>query len=65
MEWSITQSLVRPLMVIVVDVLVDQIPKMPLPEDDEMIQALVLDQLDPAFDVGVEVGGAGGQLYPV
>ena len=38
---------------------------MSLPEDDEVIQALVLDRLDPTFDVGVEVRRARRQfLHP-
>ena len=34
---------------------------MPLAENDEVIQALVLDRLDPTFDVRIEVRFAGGE----
>ena len=45
----IVEALVRPLRVIMLDQLVAQVVQMPLTEDDEKVQALLLDRLDEAL----------------
>ncbi len=54
-ERDITKPQVRPELVVVIDVFVDQIPQMPFSKDDEVVRARVFDRLDPALDVRVEV----------
>lgn len=46
----------RPLAVVVVDVLGQEMVQVPSPEHDEVVEAFGLDALDQSFDMGVEVG---------
>src|SRR5688572_12810408 len=48
-------ALMRPLVVIVLDVLPHDVVHVLLPEDHEPVQALLLDALDEPLDVGVHV----------
>ena len=52
---SVSNARVRPLGVVVGDVLVDEIVQVPLAHHDELLQALHLNALDHALDVRVEV----------
>lgn len=52
---SITQALVRPDGVVVIDVFINQISKVVLAEDHEVIEAFLFDRLDPSLYVRVEV----------
>lgn len=53
---------VRPLPVVVVDVLGQQVVQVPGAQDDEVVEALDLDALDQPLDMGVEVGRPVPQL---
>ena len=50
----IANSLMRPLGVVMLDVLVDQMIEMTLAEDHEVVEALLFDRLDPPLGIGVE-----------
>ena len=52
----VAEPLVRPLFVIMVDELSDQMIQVRLAQHHEMIQALDLDRLNPPFHKGIEVG---------
>lgn len=52
----IPQPLLRPLLVIVLDVLPHQEVQVLLTEDEEVVDALDLNRLDEPLDLGVEVG---------
>jgi len=47
---------VRPLAVVVIGILAQQVVEVPGSEDDEVVEAFDLDALDQPLDVGVEVG---------
>lgn len=49
------QGHVRPLAVVVVDVLGEQVVQVPGSKNNEVVEALNLDALNQSFDVGVEV----------
>ena len=49
------------LQLVVLDVLLDDVPNVPLAEQDHLVQALVLDGPDEALGVGVQVGAALGR----
>ena len=51
-----TDALVKPLGHVVLDEFLDQVAQMSLAENDEVIQALVLDGFDKSFRVGIGVG---------
>ena len=52
---SVPNARVRPLGVVVGDVLVDEVIEVPLAHHDELLQALHLNALDDPFHVRVEV----------
>lgn len=49
---------VRPLPVVVADVLAQKMVQVPRAEDDEVVQALDLDALDEPLDVSIQIGRA-------
>ena len=57
-EWAIVERLMRPVVVVMVQVFFDQMPKMVLAEDEEVIEAFDLERLQPALHERVHVGGA-------
>src|SRR4051794_15577129 len=50
-EWRVTSALMRPLLVVVREVLPHNVVKVFGPEDDELIQALLPDRLHEPLDV--------------
>jgi hypothetical protein len=50
------QGRMRPLAVVVVDVLGQQVIEMPRAADDEVVEALSLNALDQALDMGIQIG---------
>jgi hypothetical protein len=56
---SIVDAQVRPPSVVIVNVRSDKKAEMPLTEDNEVVETLVLDRLDPAFNERVLVGRMG------
>jgi hypothetical protein len=57
-----TQTLVKPVGVIVGGVLGDQVSEVSLAKDEKLVQGLVLDGPDEALGMGIEVGAARRQL---
>lgn len=57
------QGHVRPLAVVVGDVLGQQVVEVPRAEHDEVVEAFDLDALDEALDVGIEVWRPEWQLH--
>src|SRR5512146_1494479 len=49
------ERLVRPLQVVMLHELVDDVANVPLPEQDHLVQALALDGADERLGVGVQV----------
>jgi len=55
-ERPIAFGLMRPVRVIEVNVALGEVPHVPLAEDDEVVEALVAEGLDPALGESIAVG---------
>ena len=53
----------RPLLVVVIDVLVDRVPQRSLAEEDQTLGALGLDRANESLRVCVQVGAAYWKLH--
>ena len=52
---QVLQPLMRPFLVVMDHIFLDQMVKMLLPEDDEMVQALLLNRLHEPLDICLQV----------
>lgn len=56
---AVVESLMVPLRVVTGDVLAHGVAEHGRAEEDQAVQALILDRADEAFGIGIEIGAAG------